>query len=161
MARRPFVHTASKSLGNAGKNLNAMLPSRSALLPRANLLSRSRRVVPGGLAMGAFAGGAMALGALAIARLAIGKMAVGHARLGKVEVDDLTVHRLRVTDDAESSPHGSQNPLHPADAEPQTAMAEDERQTSSKTARSTRKRNNPRQGAAVDAQEHLLSGESS
>ena len=111
--------------------------------------------------MGAFAGGAMALGALAIARLAIGKMAVGHARLGKVEVDDLTVHRLRVTDDAESSLHGSQNPLHSADAEPLTAMAEDERQTSSKTARSTRKRNNPRQGAAVDAQEHLLSGESS
>ena len=82
MARRPFVRTASKNLGNAGKTLNAMLPSRSALLPRANLLSRSRRVVPGGLAMGAFAGGAMALGALAIARLAIGKMAVGHARLG-------------------------------------------------------------------------------
>jgi len=51
------------------------------------------------LAMGALATGAIAIGAMAIARLAIGQIAVKKARFGTVEVDELTVRRLRVIED--------------------------------------------------------------
>ena len=48
------------------------------------------------LAIGAAAVGAMAVGALAIGRMAVGRMAIGRARFGTIEVDELTVRKLRV-----------------------------------------------------------------
>jgi hypothetical protein len=51
-------------------------------------------------AVGALAFGALAIGALAIASLAISRLAVKRARFGKVEIDDLTVRRLRVIEEA-------------------------------------------------------------
>jgi len=53
-------------------------------------------VTIGSLALGALAFGALAIGALAIARLAIGRATVTRAHFGEVEIDDLTVRRLRV-----------------------------------------------------------------
>jgi hypothetical protein len=51
------------------------------------------------IAVGALACGAIAIGALAIARLAIGQLVVKKARFRSVEIDDLTVRRLRVIED--------------------------------------------------------------
>ena len=48
------------------------------------------------LAIGAAAVGAMAVGALAIGRMAVGRLAIGRARFGAIEVDELTVRKLRV-----------------------------------------------------------------
>ena len=50
-------------------------------------------------AVGALAFGAVAIGAIAIARLAIGRMAVKKAKFGSVEIDELTVRRLRVIEE--------------------------------------------------------------
>jgi hypothetical protein len=50
-------------------------------------------------AAGALAFGALAIGAIAIARLAIGGMAVKKAKFGSVEIDELTVRRLRVIEE--------------------------------------------------------------
>ena len=47
-------------------------------------------------AIGAVAVGAFAIGALAIARLAIRRLVVGNARFKSIDVDDLTVTRLRI-----------------------------------------------------------------
>jgi hypothetical protein len=43
--------------------------------------------------------GAFAIGALAIGALAIGRLAIGRARIRRIEVDDLVVRRLRITED--------------------------------------------------------------
>jgi hypothetical protein len=51
------------------------------------------------IVVGALAFGAIAIGALAIARLAISQLAVKKARFRSVEIDDLTVRRLRVIED--------------------------------------------------------------
>lgn len=48
------------------------------------------------VALGAAAVGAVAIGALAIGRLAIGRITVRKAQFGSLEVDELTVRRLRV-----------------------------------------------------------------
>ncbi len=48
------------------------------------------------LALGAAAAGAVAIGAVAIGRLAVGRLVVKKARFGTLEVDELTVRRLRV-----------------------------------------------------------------
>ena len=53
----------------------------------------------GTIAIGSIAIGAIAIGAIAIARVAIARMSVKKARFGSVEIDDLTVKRLRVLDD--------------------------------------------------------------
>ena len=63
----------------------------------------SARALPA-IAVGALAFGAIAIGALAIARLAIRDMAVKKARFRSVEIDDLTVRRLRVLDDGRDQP---------------------------------------------------------
>lgn len=60
------------------------------------------------LALGAAAFGAVAIGALAIGRLAVGRMVIKKARFGVLEVDELTVRKLRVLErDASSSHEGS------------------------------------------------------
>src|SRR5262249_9645169 len=48
------------------------------------------------LAIGAAAFGAIAVGALAIGRLALGRVTVKRARFQALEVDELTVRKLRV-----------------------------------------------------------------
>jgi hypothetical protein len=58
----------------------------------------------GALALGAMALGAFAIGAMAIGSLAVGGLFVRKARLGSVEIDDLTVHRLRVLEPAPLTP---------------------------------------------------------
>jgi hypothetical protein len=55
------------------------------------------------LATGALAAGAVAIGVLAIARLAVGRLVVRDARFRSVEIDELTVGRLRVLEDASSA----------------------------------------------------------
>jgi anti-sigma factor RsiW len=59
----------------------------------------SPSVVVGALALGALAIGALAIGALAIGRLRILRVDADKVRLGTVEIDDLTVRRLRVIED--------------------------------------------------------------
>jgi hypothetical protein len=56
------------------------------------------------LAAGAVAAGALALGAVAIGQMVIGRLAIGKARFKSLEVDELTVRKLRVMerDDARS-----------------------------------------------------------
>jgi hypothetical protein len=57
------------------------------------------------LALGAAAFGAVAIGALAIGRLAVGRLVIKKARFRALDVDELTVRRLRVVEheDAEQS----------------------------------------------------------
>ena len=50
----------------------------------------------GTLALGSFALGAIAMGAVAVGALAIGRLSVGKARFKQIEIDELTVHKLRV-----------------------------------------------------------------
>jgi hypothetical protein len=62
------------------------------LIKRATL--RATQTVAVG--MGAAALGACAVGAIAVGSLAIGGLLVRKARFRSVEIDDLTVHRLRI-----------------------------------------------------------------
>jgi hypothetical protein len=48
------------------------------------------------LALGTAAVGVLALGAVAVGRLAVGGLTVRRARFHSVEIEDLTVRRLRV-----------------------------------------------------------------
>jgi hypothetical protein len=50
------------------------------------------------LALGAAAVGAVAIGAVAIGRLAVGGLVIKRARFGALEVDELTVRKLRVVE---------------------------------------------------------------
>jgi hypothetical protein len=52
----------------------------------------------GANALVALAVGAVAIGALAIGALAIGRLAIGRARIRRIEVDDLVVRRLQITE---------------------------------------------------------------
>jgi len=52
-------------------------------------------------AIGTLAVGAIAIGALAIGALAIGWLSIGRARIRRVEIGDLVVRRLRITDELE------------------------------------------------------------
>ena len=66
----------------------------------ANEVSGRPRAAPASsllaLALGAAALGAVAIGAVAIGRLAVGRLVIRKARFGTLEVDELTVRRLRV-----------------------------------------------------------------
>jgi hypothetical protein len=64
----------------------------------------------GAIALGALALGALAIGALAIGRLVIGRLSVGRARFKSIDVDELTVRRLRVL---ESTPKAAAGDLPP------------------------------------------------
>jgi hypothetical protein len=65
-------------------------------------VSRQSKAVPAGsllaLALGAAAVGAVAIGALAIGRLVVGRLVIKKARFGVLQVDELTVRKLRVVD---------------------------------------------------------------
>jgi hypothetical protein len=69
---------------------------QSKAVPTASLLA---------LALGAAAFGAVAIGALAIGRIAVGRLVIKKARFGALEVDELTVRKLRVFEHDASSPH--------------------------------------------------------
>jgi hypothetical protein len=58
----------------------------------------SERAHPRAVSLAALALGALAIGALAIGTLAIGHLYVRKMRLRTVEIDNLTVRRLRVVD---------------------------------------------------------------
>jgi hypothetical protein len=62
-------------------------PIKRARLPATQMVA---------LALGAAALGAFAIGAIAIGSLAIGGLVVRKAKFRTVEIDDLTVRRLRV-----------------------------------------------------------------
>jgi hypothetical protein len=62
---------------------------RSRSVPATSLLA---------LAVGAAAFGAVAIGALAVGRLVVGRLVIKKARFGVLEVDELTVRRLRVVE---------------------------------------------------------------
>ncbi|MGC2134249.1 MAG: hypothetical protein WA661_13425 [Xanthobacteraceae bacterium] len=49
------------------------------------------------------------MGALAIGRLAVGRLSIKKARFGTLEVDELTVRRLRVIEQEGPSPRRSPN----------------------------------------------------
>jgi hypothetical protein len=72
----------------------------------ANEASRQSRAAPASsllaLALGAAALGAIAIGAVAIGRLAVGRLVIKKARFGALEVDELTVRRLRVVEHEDS-----------------------------------------------------------
>ncbi len=83
---------------------------RSRLAPPSSSRLRSRRgslelppvagpsVAIGAVALGALAVGALAIGALAIGRLRVLRADADRLHLGTVEIDDLTVRRLRVVE---------------------------------------------------------------
>ena len=72
------------------------LTSQPKATPGASLLA---------LALGAAALGAVALGALAIGRVVVNGLVIKRARFGAIEVDDLTVRRLRVVEHEERTKH--------------------------------------------------------
>lgn len=51
-----------------------------------------------GLALGAGALGALAIGALAVGRLAVGRLVIRKAHFAALQVDELTVRRLRIAE---------------------------------------------------------------
>jgi hypothetical protein len=55
------------------------------------------------LALGAAAFGAIAVGALAVGRIAVGRLVIKKARFGALELDELTVRKLRVVERDEPS----------------------------------------------------------
>jgi hypothetical protein len=61
-------------------------------------LRRYRAEAVGAKAIGALALGAFAIGALTIGALAIGRLAIGRTRVRRMEIDELVVRRLRVTE---------------------------------------------------------------
>ena len=65
----------------------------------------NRAITLAGYALGAAAIGAAALGAVAVGALAVGRLAVGQARIRRVEIDELVVRRLRITEELQV-PHG-------------------------------------------------------
>jgi hypothetical protein len=63
------------------------IASRSKIVPGTSMLA---------LALGAAAFGAFAIGALAIGHIGVGRLVIKKARFSAVEVDELTVRKLRV-----------------------------------------------------------------
>jgi hypothetical protein len=85
---------------------------KSAVLDRPSMQPRIHIRAPAGLALPAVAAGALAVGALAIGALAIGSLAIGRLAIGKInvktmEIDDLTVRRLRILE--RGNPPGAQD----------------------------------------------------
>ena len=83
---------------------NGMNTTRARKISTIRVLSRQ--------AIGALAVGAIALGAIAIGAVAVGRLAIGRARVRKLEIDELVVGRLRVTEKFQAPPTpGRQNPI--------------------------------------------------
>ena len=65
----------------------------------------------GALAVGAFAFGALAVGALANGALAVGRLTIGTGKFKRLEVDELTVTRLRIEKVEGPAQLGSAKPM--------------------------------------------------
>jgi len=80
------------------------IENRITMHPPCRTITNDASRAVGSLAVGAVAVGALALsavavGALAIGAIAIGRLAVGRARIRGLEIEELVVRRLRVTDE--------------------------------------------------------------
>lgn len=60
-------------------------------------LARMSRAAASPRALGALAVGAVAFGALAVGAFAIGKLVIGRARVKRLDIDELVVRSMRVT----------------------------------------------------------------
>jgi hypothetical protein len=83
------------------RRIDTMTPGGATTnnIPHSGDFRQSRNIPPvstPAVAVGSLALGALAVGALAIGALAVGRLDIRQARLRKVEIDDLTVRRLRV-----------------------------------------------------------------
>ena len=68
-----------------------------------NVTVKSRAIPPAAgvaLAIGAAALGAIAVGAVAVGALAVGRLAIKKAHFATLQVDELTVRRLRIAERA-------------------------------------------------------------
>ena len=76
--------------------------SKLMRMPMARDITRPAKAAPPtslmAIALGAAAFGAVAIGALAIGRLAIGRLVIKRAHFRTLEVDELTVRKLRVVE---------------------------------------------------------------
>jgi hypothetical protein len=82
----------------------SLVDDRLKVVPRLESLGKPRDLRlrsenTGAKAIGALAIGAVAIGALAIGAVAIGRLAIGRTRIRRVEIDDLVVRRLRITEE--------------------------------------------------------------
>jgi hypothetical protein len=84
------------------------LPMRRDLVSRSSAAPATSVLV---LALGAAAFGAIAIGALAIGKLAIGRVTIKRARFAALEVDELTVGKLRVLERESASPESAGVPV--------------------------------------------------
>jgi hypothetical protein len=83
---------------------------RSDLIMTRKIDRRASDLVPlsarafaiGAQAIGALAAGALAIGAVALGAVAIGRLAIGHSKIKRIEIDELVVKRLRITDSLET-----------------------------------------------------------
>lgn len=81
-----------RTAGNEGLKAGSV----PAVTESAPIVARRASAV-GAQAAGALAIGALAVGALAIGAFAVGRLSIGRARVRCLEIDELTVHKLRVT----------------------------------------------------------------
>ena len=105
-----LIRTVARlSFRQKARNLDSTNGSIVMEVTMARDITRQSKAVPTAsllaLALGAAAFGAVAIGALAIGRLAVGRMVIKKARFGALEVDELTVRKLRVLDHDAGSPH--------------------------------------------------------
>ena len=117
------IHRPNRSVQRMARRLSPARQSRATgVAPRA-----VGALATGALALGGLALGAIAVGALALGALGIGRLAVGRARFRHLEIDELSVRRLLVTEElrapqsiakaprtqrvsARTSPLGSESP---------------------------------------------------
>jgi hypothetical protein len=81
-------------LGVLWSRMDKDTPSHTEVSVRSKALPSAASLLA--IALGAAAFGAIAIGAVAIGRLAVGRLVIKRARFGALEVDELTVRRLRV-----------------------------------------------------------------
>jgi len=78
------------SIGHIDSSSNDLVPAHA----------RAPRTGAGKL--GALAVGALAIGAVAFGVIAIGRLVIGHARIRRLDIDELVVGRLHVSDTLET-----------------------------------------------------------
>ena len=82
---------------NPDHQLMERMMARKMIIPsRAGAPASLLAVAVGAVAFGAFAIGALAIGRLAVGRLTVGRVTIKKARFNALEVDELTVGKLRV-----------------------------------------------------------------
>jgi len=99
----PAAWAAQMPASESSRTVQRPVDTLAIMPPTADVgrLCTKKMAVMGALALGALAVGALAIGALAIGRLRILRADADRLHLGTVEIDDLTVKRLRVIDTAD------------------------------------------------------------